>query len=171
MTVNQFTYAGRVGVRFTEAELRRLRELVKCMRCGAVPRDTGEKHEETGLPIVVTEHVPGCFAIGGRRPAPVKKRETGWSAHAQKPAGPCTVCGQEMTSSAGRMKLYCSEGCRSKAKRIRAGTSAPATPCSGVVHCGVCKAPTSTSRRWKKLYCSKRCRSQAARNKRKGEGS
>src|SRR5688500_10768028 len=64
---------GRTSERYTPEQLRRLRELVKCVHCGAVPTElldedgnvvtrevgNGRGGVET-LPYVTTPHVPGC---------------------------------------------------------------------------------------------------------------
>src|SRR5688500_12359820 len=96
----------------TQKDILRLREMVRCWRCGAVPTDTGETHEvknakgETvALPFVVTPHVEGC-AGSGRTGRPRKHRAV--------PCGPCEGCGAPMMSTPGRKKRTCSSTCRSR---------------------------------------------------------
>lgn len=147
-------------------ELQRLREAVACVHCGAVPQETGETRpvcDPDGnayeLPFVETTHAAECpFAprAGVARPH-----------HTMTPAGPCTMCGKPMLSSAGRRRLYCGEGCRMKAKRDRR-EGRPVRQCGteergGAVDCEVCGKSTPTKLGWKKRYCSKRCRDRAAR--------
>lgn len=117
---------GRVSVKYTPEELRRLRELVKCVHCGAVPTETGETREvdngrgdKVTLPYVVTPHAEGCAGVTkiGRPP----KKEPKWR---QVPAGDCLHCGSPMVASFAHAahKKYCDVSCR-KAYAKRAAVS------------------------------------------------
>jgi len=112
---------GRPSEVFDELQLARLRYLVRCMGCGAVPRDTGRKREHqnqhgetTSLPIVVTDHAPGCpvdaQAPARGRPKHDRRADT---------TTPCVACGAPCRAAVGRTKKYCSEVCKSKVLRAR----------------------------------------------------
>jgi hypothetical protein len=105
----------------TQNDILRLRWLVRCMRCGAVPQETGETHdvkntrgEPVTLPVVATRHAEGCGGLP-RNGRPRKHRTV--------PAGPCTVCGEPMEATPGRKKLYCSSTCRTRASKMKAERS------------------------------------------------
>jgi hypothetical protein len=108
---------GRSSERYTPEQLRRLRELVKCMHCGAVPtevvdengdvvtREVGDSNGGTMvLPYVRTPHVEGCpgETKQGRPKAP------------EVSAGPCQNCGRAMTTAPRNVttKKFCGSPCR-----------------------------------------------------------
>jgi hypothetical protein len=106
----------------TQKDILRLRELVKCERCGAVPTETGEVREVLSgkgdgemvtLPVVVTTHAEGC---AGAQKMGRPKREPKLP---QVPAGPCEHCGTEMMASAAhaKHKRFCTDTCRTAARR------------------------------------------------------
>lgn len=112
---------GRPSERFDELQLARLRELVRCVHCGAVPTETGETREVSDghggaltLPIVVTPHVEGC--AGSTRTGRPKRAPKG----PRYPAGPCEHCGTPMKAGASHVakKRFCSSTCRKAAKRV-----------------------------------------------------
>lgn len=154
----------RRGEQFTPRQLQRLRELVRCMGCGAVPTETGETREVTDahgasvtLPYVTTVHQDSCSVAvqeprRGRPPVKVPKTE-------QRPAGSCQTCGASLTSSHGRPKLYCGNSCRSAAKRRRKRERQACPPAP----CAMCGVPVPSSTRAPRKYCSGRCRTRAAR--------
>lgn len=112
---------GRPSERFDERQLARLRQLVRCVHCGAVPTETGETREVSDgkgdtvtLPIVVTPHVDGCAgSTRTGRPRRVPKTP-------QYPAGLCEHCGAEMTAGLAHVakKRFCDATCRKAAKRV-----------------------------------------------------
>lgn len=116
-------FEGRI---FTQKELECLRMMVRCMGCGAVPRETGARRtttnqhgERVDLPVVATDHAEGCpvAAQAPRRGRPRTKPQP--PKHKQAPAGHCEVCAEAIYSSFGRPKKYCTETCRQQAKRAR----------------------------------------------------
>jgi succinate dehydrogenase/fumarate reductase-like Fe-S protein len=108
---------GRTSERYTPEQLRRLRELVKCVHCGAVPaevldedgnvvtREVGDSNGGTmTLPYVRTPHAEGCpgETKQGRPKAP------------EVSAGPCQNCGRPMTTAPRNVttKKFCGSPCR-----------------------------------------------------------
>lgn len=119
---------GRASEVFSSKKLNELRELVRCMGCGAVPYDTGRKREHqnqhgetTSLPIVMTDHAPGC-PVEAQAPAvgrPKHDRREGRTT-------PCVRCGTAVVSAVGRTKKYCSAACKSKVLRSQRAQRASA---------------------------------------------
>ena len=158
----------RKGERFTADELTRLRWLVRCVHCEAVPterlddegkpitRPVGDgRGGEIELPIVTTEHAAYCpSAPRMGRPPKTERR------HATTDGGPCLICGTPMIRAKGRVRKYCSSTCRSRAGEGQRPTI-PAGPCQ---QCGV---PMEQAPNRPRKYCSVRCQSQARRNARK----
>lgn len=121
---------GRTSERYTPEQLRRLRELVRCMHCGAVPAEaldedgnvlTREVGDGNGgsvvLPYVITPHVEGC--PGATRQGRPKVPEVS--------AGDCQNCGKPMTAAPrnASAKKFCGPACRRAAfdREQRAVTS------------------------------------------------
>jgi hypothetical protein len=125
-TENPSSLAGRRHEPLTRKDILRLRELVRCWRCGAVPTETGATHEAKNakgetvtLPAIVTPHTEGCAgAPRTGRPRKTPKRP-------QKPAGPCEHCGTEMMASAAHVtkKRFCNSVCRKAAAKGRGVSS------------------------------------------------
>jgi hypothetical protein len=117
----------RQGVHFDADELARLRWLVRCMRCGAVPTELRDEHGvvvsrevkdgnggTTELPIVVTPHTEACAGVTKiGRPLKRDRRKTD-RRHATQEAGPCLHCGKTLIASKGREKKYCDVTCRNR---------------------------------------------------------
>jgi hypothetical protein len=120
---------GVLGMRHSEQydadELARLRWLVRCMRCGAVPT---ELRDEDGavvsrlvgdgkggvidLPIVITPHTEACAGATrtGRPPKRAQRKTT--RRYPTQEAGPCAHCGKPLITAKGREKKYCDVTCR-----------------------------------------------------------
>lgn len=115
---NVSSLKGRPSKTFTDAELRSLRYLVRCVHCGAVPT---EKCDEDGnaitrtvsdgrrgtleLPYIVTEHAYFCPSA----------KTTAERTLPTVDAGHCAECGAAMVAAKGRQKTYCDATCRTRA--------------------------------------------------------
>lgn len=156
----------------SEMELARLRYIVRCVHCGAVPTEqrtedgkviTRQVLNQAGalidLPYVITPHratCPGATLIG--RPA---KKEDKPRVHKTTDAGPCAVCGTPMVAARNRLRRACGSTCRNRLKVLRAKGELPRPPT--VTACLWCAVPMESGKGGQRRYCSEPCRSRAAR--------
>lgn len=119
---------GRASEVFSSKKLDELRKLVQCMGCGAAPYDTGRKREHqnqhgetTSLPIVTTDHAPGCF-VEAQAPEVGRPRRNRRDGRAMS----CVCCGVTVVPAVGRTKKYCSAACKSKVLRSQRAQRASA---------------------------------------------
>lgn len=156
---------------FTAEELARLRYLVRCTHCGAVPteqqdedgsvitREVGNGYGGTvSLPIVVTPHTEFCVHAPKVRPRKTERR------YPVQDAGPCGACRAPMVAAKGRLRKYCGSTCRSRAAAQGRPTQ-PAGPCT------VCSDAMVQGPNKPRKYCSTRCASTAARNQKRSGAS
>jgi hypothetical protein len=166
---------------FTARELQRLRELVRCVHCGAVPtevideegrpilREVGDGSGRTiMLPTVVTPHpeaCPGRTNIGrprNRGPLPSER------VMEFEEAGRCSVCGKVMLAAKNRGRRTCSSTCRSRLAVLRRKGEA-STPTETT--CVGCSERMDTGPKGTRQYCTVECRNRAALLRRKGKTS
>lgn len=158
------------ALRLSPEEVARLRYLVRCGRCEAVPtelrdadgdvvtRKVGDGHGGfITLPIVVTPHKEGCTGatkIGRPSKMPLRKKDNG------VPAGECEWCAAPMVAEPHRVekKRFCGATCRSSAGKARRRNATEAC-------CAECGGSLDDSYR-ARVYCSVLCRNRASDKRR-----